>query len=90
MAAAAATGGTGRGEKRTGAKGYSNDKVPFFKLFAFADGLDTLLMAAGALGAVGNGFSQPYMTVIFGQLINSISDFMYSKSVLHEVGQVIY
>lgn len=81
---------SGKGEKRKGgAKGYSNDKVPFFKLFAFADGLDTLLMAAGALGAVGNGFSQPYMTVIFGQLINSISHFMYSKSVLHEVGQVI-
>lgn len=72
----------------SGKEGERQKKVSFLKLFSFADGLDMVLMAAGTIAAFGNGLSQPFMTVIFGQLINSIGADMYSKSVLHEVGKV--
>ena len=49
----------------------ANQKVPFYKLFSFADRLDVPLMIVGSLCAVGNGLSQPLMTVIFGKLINA-------------------
>ncbi|XWS12436.1 hypothetical protein CRYUN_Cryun37aG0088600 [Craigia yunnanensis] len=48
-----------------------DEKVPFYKLFSFADRLDLVLMIVGAIGAIGNGITQPLMTLIFGQLINS-------------------
>lgn len=76
--------GESGGEIRGRAKG----NVSFFKLFSFADWLDIVLMTAGSIGAVGNGLSQPFMTVIFGQLINAIGAYIHSKSVLHEVGKV--
>ncbi|KAK2642698.1 hypothetical protein Ddye_024461, partial [Dipteronia dyeriana] len=52
---------------------HDNQKVAFYKLFAFADKNDAVLMVVGSLGAIANGISQPLMTVIFGQLINSFS-----------------
>ncbi|KAF8042952.1 hypothetical protein BT93_A1323 [Corymbia citriodora subsp. variegata] len=51
-------------------KGEEKEKVPFHKLFSFADSTDMLLMVVGSIGAVGNGISMPLMTVFFGQLIN--------------------
>ncbi|KAL3652976.1 ABC transporter B member 11 [Castilleja foliolosa] len=48
--------------------------VPFYKLFAFSDSKDKLLMIVGTIGALGNGISLPLMTVLFGQLINSFGD----------------
>ncbi|KVI00847.1 AAA+ ATPase domain-containing protein [Cynara cardunculus var. scolymus] len=50
-----------------------NKKVHFFKLFSFADRYDVMLMMIGTLGAIGFGMAQPLMTVIFGQLINSLA-----------------
>ncbi|XP_061356075.1 ABC transporter B family member 9-like [Gastrolobium bilobum] len=47
------------------------EKVPFYKLFSFADRLDVTLMIIGTICAVANGFSQPLMTLIFGKLINT-------------------
>ncbi|PRQ43987.1 putative xenobiotic-transporting ATPase [Rosa chinensis] len=45
--------------------------VPFYKLFMFADQYDITLMIIGSLSAIGNGLSQPLMTLVFGGLINS-------------------
>ncbi|CAI0381930.1 unnamed protein product [Linum tenue] len=47
------------------------EKIAFYRLFAFADRLDAALMAVGILGGMGNGISQPLMTIIFGDLINA-------------------
>lgn len=48
-----------------------NQKVPFYKLFTFADKTDVVLMTVGTIAAVANGITQPLMTLIFGQLINA-------------------
>ncbi|XP_010439908.1 PREDICTED: ABC transporter B family member 9 [Camelina sativa] len=48
-----------------------NQKVSYFKLFSFAEKTDVVLMTVGTLAAMGNGLTQPLMTLIFGQLINS-------------------
>lgn len=48
-----------------------DQKVSFFKLFAFADRLDVLYMVVGTIAASANGLAQPLMTLIFGKLINS-------------------
>ncbi|KAL3648160.1 ATP-binding cassette, sub-B (MDR TAP), member 4 [Castilleja foliolosa] len=52
----------------------TNNTVPFYKLFAFSDSKDKLLMIIGTIGAIGNGISLPLMTILFGQLINSFGD----------------
>nr|DAD48108.1 TPA_asm: hypothetical protein HUJ06_018045 [Nelumbo nucifera] len=59
---------SGDGEK---AKGAEQQKVPFYKLFSFADKHDVALMTVGTTCAIVNGLSMPLMTLIFGQLINS-------------------
>ncbi|KAK2993902.1 hypothetical protein RJ640_012776 [Escallonia rubra] len=64
-----------------------DEKVPIYKLFAFADRLDIVLMIVGTLGAIGNGLTQPIMTVIFGQLINSFGTSNDSE-VIHEISEV--
>ncbi|EOA26469.1 hypothetical protein CARUB_v10022518mg [Capsella rubella] len=45
--------------------------VPFYKLFAFADSFDFLLMFLGTLGSIGNGLGFPIMTLLFGDLIDA-------------------
>ncbi|XP_073139316.1 ABC transporter B family member 4-like [Henckelia pumila] len=45
--------------------------VPFYKLFAFSDSTDKILMIAGSIGAIGNGLCLPLMTILFGELIDS-------------------
>ncbi|KAJ3106311.1 Multidrug resistance protein 1 [Phlyctochytrium planicorne] len=49
-----------------------NYKLSYFQLFRYADSTDRLLMAVGALCAIANGVSQPVMTIVFGNLINSL------------------
>ncbi|KAL9321027.1 hypothetical protein ACSQ67_012866 [Phaseolus vulgaris] len=49
----------------------ANQKVPFYKLFTFADPLDVALMTIGTICAMANGWSQPIMTLILGKLINT-------------------
>ncbi|WJX22540.1 ATP-binding cassette sub- B member 9 [Trifolium repens] len=48
----------------------SNQKVPFYKLFTFADSLDVTLMIIGTISAAANGMTQPIMTLILGKMIN--------------------
>ncbi|KAH7568643.1 hypothetical protein ACOSQ2_011985 [Xanthoceras sorbifolium] len=63
---------------------HDHQKVAFSKLFAFADRKDVVLMVVGGISAIANGLSQPIMTVIFGQLINSFG----STDPSHVVSQV--
>ena len=46
--------------------------VPFYKLFAFADSFDFLLMTLGTLGSIGNGLGFPIMTILFGDLVDAL------------------
>ncbi|KAI3944321.1 hypothetical protein MKW92_005790 [Papaver armeniacum] len=45
--------------------------VPFYKLFAFADSKDVILMVVGTIAAIVNGVAMPLMTVLLGDLIDS-------------------
>lgn len=65
-----------------------DQKVSFFKLFSFADRFDVALIVVGTISAMANGMTQPLMTLIFGQLINSFGGASQSD-VVHEVSQVI-
>ncbi|XP_073224373.1 ABC transporter B family member 9-like [Cicer arietinum] len=49
----------------------TNQKVPFYKLFTFADSLDVMLMIIGTISALANGMTQPIMTLILGKIINT-------------------
>ncbi|GAB2252720.1 hypothetical protein Droror1_Dr00005567 [Drosera rotundifolia] len=62
-------------------------KVSFYKLFAFADRLDVVLMTIGTVAAIANGVTQPLMTLILGQVINSFGS-SDPLSVVHEVSKV--
>ncbi|XP_004495863.1 ABC transporter B family member 21-like [Cicer arietinum] len=62
---------SGNGEKDREKEKEKTETVPFHKLFSFADSTDILLMAAGTIGAVGNGLGLPIMTLLFGQMIDS-------------------
>uniref|UniRef100_A0ACD5ZM10 Uncharacterized protein n=1 Tax=Avena sativa TaxID=4498 RepID=A0ACD5ZM10_AVESA len=48
------------------------EKVPFLKLFSFADRWDYVLMAVGSVGACAHGASVPVFFIFFGKLINII------------------
>ncbi|KAJ0829582.1 putative ABC-type xenobiotic transporter [Helianthus annuus] len=72
----ASTSGTGDGVEdselgKAKEKESITDTVPFYKLFAFADLTDCILMITGTVSAIGNGVCLPLMTVLFGDLINS-------------------
>ncbi|XP_007025208.2 PREDICTED: ABC transporter B family member 9 [Theobroma cacao] len=60
-----------KGNKKDKNKKADDQKVPFYKLFTFADRLDIVLIIVGTIAAIANGLTQPIMTLIFGQLINS-------------------
>ncbi|KAJ8445541.1 hypothetical protein Cgig2_012429 [Carnegiea gigantea] len=75
--------GTGEGED-AGA-----NKVPFYKLFAFADATDKALMIVGSIGAVGNGVCMPLMTILLGDLIDAFGQNQNNrKNVIHVISQV--
>ncbi|KAG8086290.1 hypothetical protein GUJ93_ZPchr0010g10585 [Zizania palustris] len=62
-------------------------KVGLHRLFRFADGVDVLLMAAGAAGAVASGAAQPLMTLVFGDVVNAFGSGA-RDDVLHRVSKV--
>ncbi|XP_074268046.1 ABC transporter B family member 21-like [Silene latifolia] len=63
-------------------------KVPFYKLFAFADSTDKALMIIGSIGAAGNGVSMPMLAILFGELIDAFGHNQNTKHVVHAVSQV--
>ncbi|CDY48003.1 BnaA04g26870D [Brassica napus] len=62
--------------------------VPFYKLFAFADSFDILLMILGTLGSIGNGLGFPIMTVLFGDLIDAFGQNQNDSNVSDKVSKV--
>ncbi|KAK7853008.1 ABC transporter B family member 9 [Quercus suber] len=76
-------GGDGNGGKESEdmAAKIEKQRVPFYKLFTFADKFDLFFMTMGTIGAVGNGLAQPLMTIIFAKLINSFGSSDPSKVV---------
>uniref|UniRef100_A0A0E0H930 MDR-like ABC transporter n=1 Tax=Oryza nivara TaxID=4536 RepID=A0A0E0H930_ORYNI len=71
--ASSSSSGGGGGEAVAGTTGKNGGggSVAFHRLFAFADGTDAALMLLGTLGAVANGAALPFMTVLFGGLIDA-------------------
>lgn len=68
-------------------KGDEDQKVAFYKLFSFADRLDVALMIIGTIGAIGNGLTQPLMTLIFGKLVNAFGS-SNRQEIVHEISKV--
>ncbi|TMW88435.1 hypothetical protein EJD97_018572 [Solanum chilense] len=64
-----------------------DERIPFYKLFAFADRNDIILMLLGILGAIGSGFSKPVMSLIFGNLVDSYGTSSQSN-ILDKVSQI--
>lgn len=65
-----------------------NGKVPFQKLFSFADETDMVLMTVGTIGAVVNGLAMPLMTILFGEVINYFGKEKNSKDLIDAVSKV--
>lgn len=63
-------------------------RVPFYKLFSFADSTDKTLMIIGSIAAIGNGVCMPLMTVIFGDLVDAFGENQNPKEIVHVVSQV--
>lgn len=64
------------------------DRVPFHRLFSFADSTDTLLMTVGTIGAIGNGMGLPLMTLLMGQMINTFGSNQSSTNIVDQVSKV--
>ncbi|KAI3832045.1 hypothetical protein MKW92_050144 [Papaver armeniacum] len=62
-----------KGEQSEEKKGEEEviNTVPFYKLFAFADSKDVILIVVGTIAAIVNGVAMPLMTVLLGDLIDS-------------------
>lgn len=64
------------------------NKVPFRKLFAFADFTDIMLMTIGSIGAIGNGVCMPLMAILFGDLTDSFGQNQNNSNVVAAVSKV--
>ncbi|KAL6525861.1 ABC transporter B member 11 [Orobanche minor] len=49
----------------------SDDTVPFYKLFAFSDLWDKILILVGTIGAIGHGLNPPLMAFLFGDMADA-------------------
>jgi ATP-binding cassette subfamily B (MDR/TAP) protein 1 len=58
-----------------------------FGMFRYADRLDVLLMVVGTLGAMANGVSEPFVSVLFGNVINSFGE-STNSTILRSVTKV--
>lgn len=68
----------------------SSYTVPFYKLFAFADSKDVVLMLLGTAGSIANGAALPLMTVLFGNLIDAFGGALSQHEVVNRVAKVIF
>ncbi|RKP14474.1 P-loop containing nucleoside triphosphate hydrolase protein [Piptocephalis cylindrospora] len=53
--------------------------VPFFHLYRFATSQDKLALFLGVLCALANGTSQPLMTIVFGEAVETFTTFSMSN-----------
>ncbi|XP_043716624.1 ABC transporter B family member 2-like [Telopea speciosissima] len=78
----------GEEEEEEEQKEQKSHKVPFLKLFAFADFWDYILMFLGSIGACVHGTSVPVFFIFFGKLINIIGiAYLFPASVSHKVAK---
>ncbi|KAJ4976405.1 hypothetical protein NE237_001511 [Protea cynaroides] len=77
-------GSDGKDEPR---KSEEDQKVPFYKLFSFADHVDIGLMIVGTISSIGSGLAMPLMTLIFGQIIDAFGSSSNSPQVVHSVAK---
>ncbi|KAJ0080014.1 hypothetical protein Patl1_23495 [Pistacia atlantica] len=66
----------------------STNKLPYYKLYSFANFTDFVLIGVGTIGAIGNGMCMPLMTLIFGNLVNAYGENEDTKKVVDEVSKV--
>jgi ATP-binding cassette subfamily B (MDR/TAP) protein 1 len=79
----------GKKKKKKAAEEEAAAKVPFLKLFSFADRWDCVLMAVGSLGACAHGASVPVFFIFFGKLINIIGlAYLFPTTVSGRVAKV--
>ncbi|XP_051143555.1 ABC transporter B family member 3-like [Andrographis paniculata] len=64
------------------------EKLPYYKLFAFADCVDCALMIIGVITSIGAGLCLPLMTLLFGQLADSFGHNTTTSRVVEEVSKV--
>ncbi|KAJ0699415.1 putative ABC transporter type 1, transmembrane domain superfamily [Helianthus annuus] len=80
---------TKRGSRSTKVKEKEcTNSVPFYKLFAYADSKDHLLMIVGTIGAISNGVCTPIMTILLGDLVNAFGENQNNNNVVHVVSKV--
>uniref|UniRef100_A0A0D9V4I1 MDR-like ABC transporter n=1 Tax=Leersia perrieri TaxID=77586 RepID=A0A0D9V4I1_9ORYZ len=65
-----------------------NNKLPFLRMFRYADRVDMALMAVGTVAAMANGMSEPLMSVVFAAVIDSFGG-GDAGTVLHRVSKVV-
>lgn len=64
------------------------EKVPYYKLFSFADAADHALMVTGVITSVGSGLALPLMTFLYGELANSFGHNVGTQALVDEVSKV--
>ncbi|KAL6008850.1 ABC transporter B member 11 [Asimina triloba] len=62
--------------------------VPFYELFSYADSRDRALMIVGSIAAIANGASIPFMTFLFGELVDSFGKYLDVNKMVDEVSKV--
>ena len=62
--------------------------VPYFKLFKYADRIDTLLMSLGTIMAILDGFVWPAMALIQARLLNKYAPNSANQSPIHVYDEV--
>uniref|UniRef100_A0A803MUN3 Uncharacterized protein n=1 Tax=Chenopodium quinoa TaxID=63459 RepID=A0A803MUN3_CHEQI len=75
-------------ESKKGETNETSNKVPIYKLFAFADSTDKVLMIVGSIGAIANGVAMPLMAILVGDLVNAFGQNQNTKDVIHAVSKV--
>ncbi|XP_057550281.1 ABC transporter B family member 11-like isoform X2 [Amaranthus tricolor] len=63
-------------------------KVPFYKMFSFADSIDKTLMIIGSIGAIANGVAMPLMAILLGDFVDAFGQNQNSKQIVHVVSKV--
>uniref|UniRef100_A0ACD5VGZ9 Uncharacterized protein n=1 Tax=Avena sativa TaxID=4498 RepID=A0ACD5VGZ9_AVESA len=81
-------GGGERGKDGRPEKEEATKKVPLLGMFRYADHVDVLLMVVGTVGAMFNGVAEPFISVLFGNVINSFGE-STTATVLDSVTKVV-